>query len=73
MVAKVLVVAITYFFEGAPGAGALPALDGGSQLLSIVLINKESIKVVEDCSRIQDSKVRANIVQLVDTIAASAK
>lgn len=68
-VAKVLNVPVTYFFEGAPGVEELPALVSGAEQLSEFMTNKEAIRLNMAFSRIQDSRVRANLVQLADTIA----
>jgi transcriptional regulator with XRE-family HTH domain len=73
-ISHILQVPVSFFFEGAPTIGAVPRTDGMNEApspayVSDFLATSDGLALTKAFMRIEDSKLRRRIVDLVEQIA----
>jgi transcriptional regulator with XRE-family HTH domain len=77
-ISHILQVPVSFFFEGAPTVGTAPRTDGMSEApspayVSDFLATSDGLALTKAFMRIEDSKLRRRIVDLVEQIAVVDK
>lgn len=77
-IAHILQVPVAFFFEGAPNVGGAARIEGMSEALSPAYVSdflatSDGLALTKAFMRIDNSKLRRRIVDLVEQIASSEK